>query len=153
LQGAIYDVTQGAILPTTDDDAEARYVAAFRVYNEVTPIYEGIPNDQSGTGTIPYTLREFGPQGTTNLPATVVIRMIQPRFEETATIASGALMLAYDDGIYTVTSGVYSGASFSPGSKISVKAGGIWYQGDTARVGIVWEYNSSMGQLTIKTGR
>jgi|GEM_PF-2962714 hypothetical protein len=152
LQDGIYNVLQGASLPTSDDDADAKYVAAFRVYNEKPPLYETLPANNESSVAVPYTLREFS-EGEENLPADVTLQMVVPRLKEDATIPSGALMLAYDEGIYTVTSGCYSGAlsTFTIGAKISVKTGGLWYAGDTAKVGICFEKNSTKGTLTIKT--
>jgi len=148
------DVVQGAQLPTADDDTAAHFVAAFRVYNEKPPIYESLPTlDETGNTTSqPYTLREY-PEGQENLPADVKLRMVAPRLKSPEqTILSGALMLAYDDGIYTVTSGCYTGSSFDVGDGISVKSGGKWYKGTGGQVGIVFEFNSTKGELTIKTG-
>ena len=81
--------------------------------------------------------------------------MTPPRLADDATIPSGALMLAYDEGIYTVTSGCYYGAlsSFTIGSAVSVKGGtGKWYQGTGGTVATVFEKNTTKGTLTIKTG-
>ena len=150
------DVVQGAVLPDSDDQTtpgKAQYIAAFRVYNEKPPIYESLPTmDEAGNTTSqPYLLREFT-QGAENLPADVKLRMVAPRLKSPEeTILSGALMLAYDEGIYTVTSGCYYGTSFSVGDPISVKAGGKWYNGATAQVATVFEFNSTKGELTIKT--
>ena len=155
---SIPDVVQGAQRPTGDNDKEARYVAAFRVYNEKPPLYESLPTlDETGNTTSqPYTLRVY-PEGQENLPADVKLRMVVPRLKSPEqTILSGALMLAYDAGIYTVTSGCYYGSSFSVGDAVSVKGTGDdkgkWYAGSTGRVGIVYEFNSTKGELTIKTG-
>jgi len=146
------DVVQGAALPSADDDVDAKYVAAFRVYNEKPPLYEGLPTlDESGNTTgQPYLLRAFGAE---NLPATVKLRMVVPRLKTPEeTILSGALMLAYDEGIYMVTSGCYYGTSFAVGDPISVKGTtGKWYNGATGQVATVFEFNSSKGELTIKT--
>jgi hypothetical protein len=152
------DVVQGAQLPTSDNDTAAHFIAAFRVYNEKPPLYEGLPTlDEDGNTTgQPYTLREY-PEGQENLPADVKLRMVAPRLKSPEqTILSGALMLAYDEGIYTVTSGCYYGSSFDVGDAISVKGTGDdkgkWYSGDTGQVGVVFEFNSTKGELTIKTG-
>ena len=40
----IYNILQGADLPVSDNDTLAKYVAAFRVYNEKPPLYESLPN-------------------------------------------------------------------------------------------------------------
>jgi len=152
LQDGIYNVLQGASLPTGDDDAEARYVAAFRVYNEKPPLYETLPVTDVGDSSVPYTLRNFV-AGSENLPADVTLRMVAPRLKENETIASGALMLAYDDGIYTITSGSFYAGTYTIGNKISVKTSGVWYESSNARVGIVLEQNTSKNTLTIKTGR
>lgn len=150
LQGGIYNVLQGATLPTSDNDAEAKYVAAFRVYNEKPPIYEGLATQNIGGSTVPYTLREFI-AGQENLPDSVNLRMVVPRLKDDATILSGALMLAYDEGIYTVTSGCFEAGTYNPGDVISVKTGGIWYANTGAKVGVVFEQNSTKNTLTIKT--
>jgi len=152
LQGGIFNVLQGASLPTSDNDTSAKYVAAFRVFNEKPPLYEDTPSQDVGGSTVPYTLREFV-EGSENLPADVTLRMVVPRLKEDATIPSGALMLAYDDGIYTVTSGCFEAGTYTIGAAISVKTGGKWYQGDSGQVGIVFEQNTTKNTLTIKTGR
>lgn len=152
LQGGIYNVLQGASLPTTDDDASAKYVAAFRVYNEKPPLYETMPVQDVGDSTIPYTMREFV-AGSENLPASVTLRMVVPRLKEDATIPSGALMLAYDEGIYTVTSGCFQAGTYTIGAAISVLTAGIWYEGANAQVGIVFEQNTTKNTLTIKTSQ
>ncbi len=146
------DVVQGADLPGADDNAEARYVAMFRVFNEKPPIYQTLPTLDVGDSTQPYVLREFV-EGSENLPADVTLRMVVPRLKEEETIPSGSLMLAYDDGIYKVTSGCVEGTTFAVGDIISVKAGGKWYNGSGARVATVFEYDSTLNHLTVKTGR
>jgi hypothetical protein len=152
LQGGIYNVLQGASLPAADDDATAKYVAAFRVYNEKPPLYETLPVADIGNSTIPYTLRETV-EGSENLPADVTLRMVVPRLKEDATIPSGALMLAYDEGIYTVTSGCFVAGTYTIGNAISVKAAGQWYESTNAQVGIVFEQNAAKNTLTIKTSQ
>ena len=152
------DVLVGAVLPFADNDTTAKYVAAFRVYNEKPPLYEALPTlDETGNSTSqPYTLREY-PAGQENLPADVSLRMVAPRLKSPEqTILSGALMLAYDNGIYTVTSGCYDGSSFTAGDPVSVYGVGAnrgkWYSGSGGKVGIVFEFNSTKGELTLKTG-
>ena len=86
-----------------------------------------------------------------NLPDDVNLDMVVPRLKEDATIPSGALMLAYDEGIYTVTSGCFEAGTYNPGDAISVKTGGIWYKSATAQVAVVFEQNSTKNTLTIKT--
>ena len=150
LQGGQFAVLQGAALPTGDDDKQAHYVAAFRVYNEVPPLYETLPTLNEGT-TVPYTLRGWT-SGSSNLPATgITLRVVVPRLEYDATIPSGALMLAYDDGIYTVTSGCFEPDTYVIGEALSVKTGGTWYAGSTGQVGTVFEQNTTKNTLTIKT--
>jgi hypothetical protein len=151
MQNSLFYVVQGAVLPGADD-AEARYVAAFRVYNEKPPLYEELPVLDIGDSTVPYTQREFR-ELNENLPADVTLRMVPPRLKEAETIPSGTLMLAYDDGIYTVPSGCYYGTSFAVGDILSVRSGGQWYNSSNARVATVFEFNLLKGQLTIKTGR
>ena len=150
LQGGIYNVLQCASAPTGDDDADAKYVAAFRVFNEKPPLYQDLPVQDVGGSTIPYTLREFV-EGSENLPADVNLQMVVPRLKEDATIPSGALMLAYDEGIYTVTSGCFEAGSYTIGEHVSVKTGGIWYESTNAKVAVVFEQNSTKNTLTIKT--
>jgi len=152
LQGGIYNVLQGASKPTSDDDATAKYVAAFRVYNEKPPLYQSLPTQDIGNSTVPYTLREFI-AGQENLPADVNLKMVVPRLKEDATIPSGALMLAYDEGIYTVTSGCFVAGTYTIGNAISVKSGGQWYEGAGGQVGIVFEQNTTKNTLTIKTSQ
>ena len=151
LQGGIYNVLQGASLPIADEDAAAKYVAAFRVYNEKPPLYDTLPVQDIGDSTVPYTLREFV-AGQENLPADVTLRMVVPRLKEDATIPSGALMLAYDEGIYTVTSGCFVAGTYTIGNAINVKTGGFWQEGTDGQVGIVFEQNTTKNTLTIKTG-
>jgi hypothetical protein len=149
------DVVIGAVLPTSNDDTKAKYMAGFRMYNEVPPIYEGLTTlDESGNSSgQPYTLREWV-AGSENLPDSVTLRMVAPGLKKPEeTILSGALMLAYDEGIYTVTSGCYYGTSFAVGDDVSVKGNsdnGKWYQGSGGVVAQVLEFNSTKGELTIK---
>jgi len=151
LQGGIFSVTQGASLPTSDNDQDARYVAAFRVYNEKPPIYDDLASENESSVSIPYTLREFE-AGDENLPQDVTLRMVVPRLKESAIIPSGAPMLAYDAGIYTVTSGCFEAGTYTIGAAISVKTNGIWYASSDGKVGIVFEQNTTKNTLTIKTG-
>jgi len=151
LQGGIYNVLQGASKVSAANDTSAHYVAAFRVYNEKPPLYEDLPVSDIGDSTIPYTLREFV-AGTENLPADVTLRMVVPRLKEDATIPSGALMLAYDDGIYTVTSGCFAAGTYTIGAVISVNASSQWYESASGAVGYVFEQNTTKNTLTIKTG-
>ena len=146
------DVVQAAYLPGAASDTEARYVAAFRVYNEKPPIYEGLPTLDIGDSTQPYTLRSFV-EGSENLPASVTLRMVPPRLKEEETILSGELMLAYDDGIYMVTSGCFVQAAYTVGAIVSTVAGGQWTLGSGGRVATVFEYDGTNAKLTLKTGR
>jgi len=154
LQGGIYNVLQGAVLPIADDDATAKYVAAFRVYNEKPPLFETLPVQDVGGSTVPYTMRELV-EDSENLPATsITLRMVVPRLKEDAIIASGALMLAYDEGIYTVSSGCFEQGVYTIGNAISVRTAGIWYEGTGGQVGIVFEQNTTKkNTLTIKTSQ
>ncbi len=154
LQGYYYNVLQGANLPTADDDTTAKYVAAFRVYNEKPPLYETLPANNESSVAVPYTLREFS-EGEENLPADVTLRMVVPRLKDDATIPSGALMLAYDEGIYTVTSGCFydNVEDYVIGEGLSVKGTtGKWYRGGSGDVAYVFEANRTRQTLTIKTG-
>ena len=149
MQGGIYNVVQGAMLPLADDNTAAKYVAAFRVFNEKPPLYQGLPTVDVGGSTVPYALTGF--DAGDNLPVDVNLQMTVPRLKWDATIPSGSLMLAYDEGIYTVTSGVFEAGTYNPGDAISVRAAGIWYQGAGGQVAIVFEQNTNLNTLTIKT--
>lgn len=149
MQGGIYNVVQGAMLPGLDDDTDAKYVAAFRVFNEKPPLYTGLPTADVGGSTVPYAMRAVDPGE--NLPASVTLEMVAPRLKWDATIPSGSLMLAYDEGIYTVTSGVFEAGTYAPGDPLSVRAGGIWYGGNGGQVAVVFEQNTNLNTLTIKT--
>ncbi len=149
MQGGIYNVVQGAMLPLADDNAQAKYVAAFRVFNEKPPLYQSLPTSDVGGSTVPYALRVVDPGE--NLPADVNLQMVVPRLKWNAVIPSGSLMLAYDEGIYTVTSGVFEAGTYNPGDALSVRAAGIWYQGAGGQVGVVFEQNTNLNTLTIKT--
>jgi len=151
------DVVQGALLPTAGADTDAHFVAAFRVYNEKPPLYETLPTlDETGNTTSqPYTLRGFI-EGSENLPADVTLRMVVPRLKEEETIVSGALMLAYDDGIYAVTSGCFTYSdNLAVGNYVTCEAGGKWAYTATAseKTGVVFEYSQANATLTVKTGQ
>ncbi len=147
MQDGIYNVVQGATYPSSDNDVDARFVAAFRVFNEKPPFYTGVPTQNSGT-TVPYVLRDFADGS--NLPADFGVSMVAPRLREDGTIPSGSLMLAYDVGIYTVTSGCFFADTYNVGDPIGVKTNGIWYNDNTAQAGVVWESNTTKNTLTIK---
>lgn len=145
------NIVQGASIPTSDDDTGARFIAAWPVSNTKPPIYQTLPTLDIGLSTVPYTLREFI-EGSSNLPATdITLRMVDPRLQDEQTIPSGTPMLVYDEGVYTVTSGCFSGTSFTVGDGISVKGTtGNWYNSTSGQVASVLEYNSTEGRLTIK---
>ena len=147
---SIPDVVIGARLPSGDDDAEAHFVANWAVTNIKPPIYQGLPTLDVGDGSVPYTFREFV-EGKENLPEEVTLRMVPPRFKDEETIPSGTLMLAYGDGIYTLTSGCYVAGSYEVGDKIGNMSTGKWYESAASRVATVLEYNSTSKKLTIKT--
>lgn len=150
------EVIAGSYLPTSKRDIRCRYVAQFAVNNSAPPLYQSLPTlDETGNATTQaYTLRGFV-SGSENLPASVTLRMVPPRFKnDVQTIPSGTLMLAYDEGIYTVTSGCLSGTSWSVGDYLASEADGRWYNDTTDAqyaVGICMEYNSTKGELTFKT--
>lgn len=147
------NVVIGAVLPVANNDKDARFVAAWAVNNKQPPLYQTLPT--LTTGGVPYSLREFV-QGSSNLPATnITVRMTDPRLQEEQIIPSGSLMLAYDEGIYTVTSGCFANDyTYATGDKISVMAGGRWYKDNGGVVARVFEFEYSAGEvyrLTIKT--
>jgi len=152
------NVTQGAVLPKADNDATAKYVAAFAVTNQQPPFYVGLTSAEEAGNTTgqPYLLRGFT-QGQENLPQSVSLDMLYSRYKEEATIPSGSLMLAYDEGIYEVTSGCIFGSTFNVGDPISAKAGGKWYNSSAGQVGVVWEYfpntSAQAHRLVVKTSQ
>jgi len=150
------DVTIGAKLPLSSAEAaRAYYVAEFAVSNTKPPIYESLPT-LSTTGGQPYALREF-PEGSENLPSSVTLRMVDPRLKVEQTIPSGSLMLAYDEGVYTVTSGCFvDSASLIPGAEVEVVATGSnrgkWQlKSAGTKVATVLERDSTNVELTFRT--
>jgi hypothetical protein len=122
------------------------------VFNEVPPLFETFPTkDETGNKSgIAYTLRGWV-EGQENLPATVRVRMVAPRLKEEETIPSGTLMLAYDEGIYTVTSGAFTGTGFEIGDAVTAGSDGKWQAfSSKGRVATCFDYDSVAGTLTIK---
>jgi hypothetical protein len=76
------DVMRGAQLPTADEDANAKYVAGFRVYNEKPPLYESLPtrNQSGNTTTQAYTLRQV--DILTIFLHLFTLRMTSPRLQD-----------------------------------------------------------------------
>lgn len=139
-------------LPTTEAEAlKAKYVAAFALDNRPTPLIEGLPR-------YAWSLRRGGWDQTANLPASsLTLYMDHPgNMTVPQTIASGSLALAFDRGVFTVTSGnfIYS-ASLVRGAPLSVAydathKGKLQYASDGA-IGIVESFDSTNFTLTFRT--
>ena len=144
------NIVIGANLPASDDETEAKYVAAFPVSNALPPLYETLPTLDTNSSYEPsYSLRGWLP-GEANLPVAVTLRMTDPRAQDEQTIPSGTKMLAYDEGIYTLTSGCFLSASYVVGGAVGNKTTGKWYSSST-RIATVFEYDQAASKLTIKT--
>lgn len=142
----------GIKIPTTAvEAAKAKYVSAFALDNRPTPIIEGLP-------TYAWSMRAGGWDQAGNLPASsLTLYMDHPgNMTVVQTIASGSLALAFDKGVFTVTSGnfIYS-ASLVPGASLGVSyAGGtegeLQYDG-AGTIGVVERFDSTNFTLTFRT--
>jgi hypothetical protein len=92
----------------------ARYVLAFAVDNRSLPIYEPTP-------FFTFALRHGWDQ-TANVPFDAEVQLTHPSNKLGQVVPSGALALAYGEGIYTVPSGsyVYSATMEVPGTQLAV---------------------------------
>jgi len=145
---------KAAALPTTSGNAALSfYVAEWAVSNDSLPIYETLPS---------YTwARRQGFDRTPNLPATdITVRMTHPRDQQEQTVPSGQKMLAYDEGIYTITSGCYSFSSTpTVGTALGVhydtgNYGKLGCFGDSnvgVKVATCLDYDSTHGTIVFKT--
>jgi len=141
----------GVKLPTSSDEAaEAKYVLAFALDNRPTPLM-----------TIPsysYALRRGWDQ-TANVPFSTTVYLSHPgNMSAPQTVSSGELALAFDDGVFTVTSGafIYSADIVNPGAHLSVAyspssdAGKLQYAA-SGGVAVVERFNATTFELTFRT--
>jgi hypothetical protein len=142
----------GIKLPETAAEAlKAKYVAAFSLDNRPTPILAGLPQ-------YTWSMRSGGWDQVANLPATsLTLYMDHPgNMTVVQTIPSGSLALAFDKGVFTVTSGnfIYS-ASLVAGAALSVAydathGGKLQYASD-GTIGVVEHFDSTNFTLTFRT--
>lgn len=144
----------GVKLPANSTEAaKARYVLAFALDNRPTPLLETIPSYS-------YALRKGGWDQTSNVPFTASVYLSHPgNMTVPQTVASGSLALAFDRGVFTVTSGnfVYS-ANLVPGAPLTVSntsdhgadSGKLRYDASGA-IGIVERFDSTNFTLTFRT--
>jgi hypothetical protein len=142
----------GMKVPSTAEEAtRAKYVSTFAVDNRPTPIYNPTPS-------MPFALRGGFDQAV-NVPFATTVLLTHPGNQEGQTIPSGASMLGFRTGTYTLPSGayIYSADIIVPGAALVVEysgadAGKPKYTGTNA-VGVVGEtdrYDSSTGKLTVR---
>jgi hypothetical protein len=145
----------GMKVPSTAEEAtRAKYVSAFAVDNRPTPIYQPAPS-------MDFALRGGFDQAA-NLPFATTVYLTHPGNQEGMTIPSGASMLGFEEGTFTLPSGayVYSADIIVPGAALVVEysgadAGKPKYVATNA-VGVVGEtdrYDATDGRLTIRTVR
>jgi len=105
----------GVKLPTTSTEAaQARYIIAFEQDNRSLPIYQPQPHYDWAT--------RYGWEQATNAPFAATVYITHPGVQEGMTIPSGAGVVAFGEGIYTVPSGsyVYNANLEVPGAFLAV---------------------------------
>lgn len=145
----------GFKLPSnTTEAAQAKFVSAFALDNRPLPLVDSYPS-------YPWALRMGGFDQTRNTPFTATMRMTYPANDsEPQTIASGSLMLGFDDGVFTVTSGnfIYN-ANLAPGAHLVVadattdgaaNAGKLKYSASPG-IAVVEEFDADNMVLTFRT--
>jgi hypothetical protein len=142
----------GIKLPSTAAEAaKSKYVSAFALDNRPTPIIEGLPQ-------YAWSMRSGGWDQVGNLPASgLTLFMDHPgNMTVVQTIPSGSLALAFDKGVFTVTSGnfIYN-AGLVSGAPLSVSyAGGtegeLQYDAN-GTIGVVEHFDSANFTLTFRT--
>lgn len=144
----------GVKLPATSAEAaKAKFCVAFALDNRPTPLVNSYPS-------LTFALRDgFGQ--TANVPFTASIYLTHPgNMTVPQTVASGALALAFDKGVFTVPSGsfIYS-ANLVPGAPLAVadtatngatEAGKLKYDANGA-VAVVERFDSTNFTLTFRT--
>lgn len=144
----------GVKLPAnTTEAAQATYVVAFALDNRPLPLVDSYPGYE-------WALR-MGFDKTRNTPFTATVRTTYPANDaETQTITEGSLALAFDKGVFTVTSGnfIYN-ANLQPGAFLavadattdgSVNAGKLKYSA-SAGVAVVEKFDANDMVLTFRT--
>lgn len=144
----------GFKLPANPTEAaKARFVAAFALDNRPLPLID--------YPSFPWALRQGGWDQARNAPFTATVRLTYPANDaEPQTILSGALMLGFGAGVFTVASGsfIYN-ANLAPGAYLAVAdattdgashAGKLKYSA-SAGVAIVEEFDATNMVLTFRT--
>lgn len=142
----------GARLPdSVAEAAKARYIVKFAQDNRSLPIYQPQP-------AFAFALRYGFDQGE-NAPFAATVYITHPGVQLGRTIPSGANLVLYGEGIYTLASGEYVGAAALqiPGATMTVCNG--WDDGAnsgklkssaTNIVAEVIRYNAANDDLTVK---
>jgi len=148
----------GVKLPATSAEAlKAKYVVTWPVNNaQVTDQIKMLVPMPAYS----FSLRKGGWDQAGNVPFAATIYLTYPGNQESVTIPSGYLALAYDRGVFTAPSGqfVYS-ANLVPGAPLEVlntnddtaaEAGKLAYNASGA-IAVVERYDSSKNSLTFRT--
>jgi len=148
----------GVKLPATTADAlKAKYCVTWPVNNAkaTNEIKMFVPQP-----AFSFALRQGGWDQASNVPFAATVYLTYPGNQESVTIPSGYLALAFDRGVFTVPSGqfVYS-ASLVPGAPLEVLnkgddgaslAGKLAYNA-AGTIAVVERYDSSDNSLTFRT--
>ncbi|MEM0374080.1 MAG: hypothetical protein QXO96_05975 [Sulfolobales archaeon] len=145
----------GFKLPANSTEAaRAKFVSAFALDNRPLPLIDNIPAYE-------WSLRMGGWDRVRNMPFTATLRMVYPANDyEPQTIASGSLMLGFDRGVFTVTSGhfIYN-SNLAPGAYLAVanatddgsaNAGKLKYSA-SASFAVVEQFDADNMVLTFRT--
>lgn len=97
---------------TSTEAAQARYCLTFAVDNSQTPIYVPYPS-------FSFALRQGFDQAA-NVPFSADVYLTAPGMMLDQTVPSGALALAFGEGVYTVSSGQWITASVVRGCFLKV---------------------------------
>lgn len=142
----------GARLPVNSTEAaRARYITKFEQDNRSLPIYQPNP-------AFSYALR-YGFDQAENAPFDATVYITHPGVQSERTIPSGANLVLYGEGIYTLPSGswVHNAALHVPGAQFAIanRADHTTNAGKPVTsasniIGEVVRYNSSNDELTIR---
>jgi len=152
------DDLPGLRVPATAEEAKrAKYVSAWAVDNRQSPLVMCYPSATGG-----YDFRG-GWVNSPSGPISQTLWLTHPGNQEGTTIPSGYKALGYTDGTFTFPSGayVYSADITVPGAAVIVadtasdgasEAGKPKYTATAAegKVGVVEDYDSATGRLTIR---
>lgn len=143
----------GVSLPNSAaQGALSRFVVTWRVPDQTLPMYLPEPS-------VPWSLRR-GFDRVTNLPLTgTTVHLTWPGQKHGIVIPSGQICLAFGGGVFTFPSGHYVGSVNiqAPGASVSVYGGvttadkGKPYYSTSGVVGYVERYDSSNGDLEVRT--